>query len=144
MEKDNPNWESYRLGTERMEIISKQSTYVRVTSSFPVHGVDYRDYLRAKISSIDILSFTGAGVCKTVEYIDIRGIKGKDITVPFWQNDVYFFHTDSSRKICKYDATSGSVKDENNFGATCFDFNPATRGSANGESTIQYWFGGYL
>ncbi|XP_031560595.1 uncharacterized protein LOC116296679 [Actinia tenebrosa] len=143
-QNNNPNWENYRLGFGRMKSISDQSTHVRVTSSFPVHGVDYRDYLRAKISSVDILSFTGAKVCKTVEYIDIRGIKGKDITVPFWQNDVFFFHTDSSGRHCQYDATSGSVNSENNFGTTCLEFNPATRGSANDDSTIQYWFGGYL
>ncbi|XP_031554302.1 uncharacterized protein LOC116291282 [Actinia tenebrosa] len=141
---NNPNWENYRLSFDRMKSISDQSTHVRVTSSFPVHGVDYRDYLRAKISSIDILSFDGAGVCKTVEYIDIRGIKGKDITVPFWQMHDQFFHTDSSGRHCQYDATSGSVNDENNFGTTCLEFNPATRGSANDDSTIQYWFGGYL
>ena len=140
---NDANWEDYRLGRGRMRSISDQSTHVRVTSSFPVYGVDYRDYLRAKISSIDILRYAGRGVCKTVEYIDIRGIKGKDITVSFWQYK-RFFHTYSASSPCQYDPSVGSTKSEKNFGATCLAFNPATRGSANDDSTIQYWFGGYL
>ncbi|KAK3748886.1 hypothetical protein QZH41_009159 [Actinostola sp. cb2023] len=144
LKENSPNWEAYRLSLNRMQLLSKQSTHLRITTGFTLYGVDFRDYLRAKLSSLDILNFTGGGVCKMVEYIDIRGQKGYDVTVPFWQFSGYILHTDSNKFICQFDGREESVVSEDNFGYHCTSANPKFRGTANDDSTTEYWFGGYL
>ena len=79
-----------------------------------------------------------------VEYINIRGIKGIDLTVPFWQPPGENFHTDSAGSPCQYNAKSGSVNSENNFGFLTVDSNPAFRASQNSGSTTEYWYGGHM
>ncbi|KAK3734226.1 hypothetical protein QZH41_012951, partial [Actinostola sp. cb2023] len=143
VQENTPNWEAYRLSLNRMQLLSKQSTHLRITTGFTVYGVDFRDYLRAKVTSVDILSIS-AGECKMVEYINIRGHKGYDVTVPFWQRSDYLFRTSSFKLICQFDATKGSTHLEVNFGRYCRAANPKFRGTANGDSTTEYWFGGYL
>ncbi|KAK3734229.1 hypothetical protein QZH41_012949 [Actinostola sp. cb2023] len=145
VQENTPNWEAYRLSLNRMQLLSKQSTHLRITTGFTVYGVDFRDYLRAKVASLDILSFTGAGVCKKVEYIDIRGQKGYAVTVPFWQPPGESIHTDSNTFVCQFNGRKDSVYSENNFGRQCgATANPKFRGTANDDSTTEYWFGGYL
>ena len=142
-----PNWEQYRLLKPRMEALSSQLTHVRMTSSYPIYGVDYRDYLRAKISSLNIFDlFTSSTRCATVEYVNIRGIVGKDLTVATYQFAGGILHVDSGNTICQYDGRIGAVASENNFGFHCYDgqVNKEFRSCENDESTIQYWFGGYL
>ena len=105
IQESTPNWEAYRLSLSRMQHLFQQSTHFRVTTGFNTYGVDFRDYLRAKLSSLDVLTYQGLSSCKMVEYIDIRGNKGYGVTVPFWQGGVssYTFHTDSPSKHCQFD-----------------------------------------
>ncbi|XP_032219066.1 uncharacterized protein LOC116602066 [Nematostella vectensis] len=143
---ENPNWEDYRLSLSRMQHLRSQSTYWRFTTEFPVLGVDYRDYVRAKFSSMDVLTFHAGGHCKQVELVNIRGYQGADITAPFWQVDgTWPLHTDSTSEACEFrSAKAGSVATENNFGYYCQTYNPVFRGTATQESTTQLWFGAYL
>lgn len=131
-----------------MEHISKSSTHFRVTTDFEKVGVDFRDYLRAKISDIDVLSESLVGTCKKVEYVNIRGIVGVNTEMAVWNKaGSWIFHTDSRHLGCAYNAKQGSVDTENNFGFYCesdISMNTQFRGTANDESTTQYWFGGYL
>ena len=107
--------------------------------------MDFRDYLRAKLSSLDVLTFQGTGSCKMVEYIDIRGHKGYDVTVPFWQTSYATLHTDTDAVHgCQFNGKAGSVHSEDNFGFYGSGLNPKFRGSENDDSTTEYWFGGYL
>ena len=125
-----------------MKNVRSSSTMWRATCNFPIYKSDiYRDYMRAEISDLDILTFEGFAVCHIVEHINIRGITGFNITVGFWQNSFLGFHVDSSELVCNFDARSGSLDDEDNFGQykTC---NNAFRCTESENSTTQYWFGG--
>ncbi|KAK3748887.1 hypothetical protein QZH41_009158 [Actinostola sp. cb2023] len=55
-----------------------------------------------------------------------------------------FASKDSSTFICQFDGRIGSVVSEDNFGHHCTNANPKFRGTANDDSTTEYWFGGYL
>ena len=100
-----------------------------------------------KFSDLDIMAFSGRGVCFPVEYLNIRGhAAGKNTTVPFWQvQDANFLHTDSSSTHgCEFKPdVSGAVASEDNFGWYS-DVNVKFRCTAGDYSTTQWWFGGYL
>nr|BAJ05404.1 lectin [Nemopilema nomurai] len=143
--KRTPNWVAYRLSRAQMLSIKAQSTHWRSTCSFNTHGVDLIDYVRANFNSIDITSFLGSGVCRKVEYINIRGQAASHKTVRFWQVlNTYALHIDSyySQSICQFGAKQGSVVSEDNFGYHA-TVNKNFRCTAGQWATTQYWFGGY-
>lgn len=145
--KHDPNWEAYRQSLTRMKLIAQVSTHFRATTDFEKVGVDFRDYLRANISGLDVLTESLTNVCKKVEYINIRGITGVNTEINVVSSSGYLFHTDSSNTICAYKSNQGSVLNENNFGFYCeadSAMNMQFRGTANEDSTTQFWFGGYL
>ena len=113
----------------------------RATCSFSTYKSNiYRDYMRGKIGANDILQYVGDGQCLPIDFIDIRGNRDSNTTVPFWQSDSYQFHTDSTLKLCQFDGFHGSVVNEDNFGYY-LSFNSAFRCTESQESTTQYWFG---
>ena len=126
-----------------MEYIRNNSTLWRATCNFEKLRVDYRDYLRGKNSEFDIISFVGTEVCKKVQYINIRGHTGFNVTVPFWQGSTFPLHTDSAKARCNYDPSPGAVGYEDNFGYYG-NTNPAFRCTENENGTTQIWFGDYL
>ncbi|KAK3734695.1 hypothetical protein QZH41_002114 [Actinostola sp. cb2023] len=137
VKENTPNWEAYRLSLNRMQLLSKQSTHLRITTGFTVYGVDFRDYLRAELSSVDLLTFMGSQVCKTVEYVDVRGNQGIGVTAAFRQtSNQYIFHVDSYTTVCDMDATGGAVVNESSFGLYCYPnrTNPEFRGVANPDT----------
>ena len=75
-----------------------------------------------------------------VDYINIRGHEGKNVTVPFWQPVTEVLHTDSSTKTCAFDATEGSVVNEDNFGFYDVHNENFTCTQSN-SSTTQLWMG---
>ena len=75
-----------------------------------------------------------------VDYINIRGHEGKNITVPFWQPQGQVFHTDSSFKPCTFDAKEGSVENEDNFGLYV-STNVKFKCTESDNSTTQFWLG---
>ena len=129
-----------RLGKPMMEHIRSLSTLWRATCSFPKYNVDYRDYLRASFHHLDVMTFSGYAACRTVQYIDIRGTNGTNITAPFWQNDEFSLHTDSQFAKCGF-TTPDAVHSEDNFGHYVIA-NPKFRCTETIRSTTQYWFGG--
>ena len=66
------NWNLYRLSLARMRSLQSHSTHWRVTCSYPIKGIDFRDYLRGNFKDFNIFDFTGEGKCKKVEYVNIR------------------------------------------------------------------------
>jgi hypothetical protein len=63
------------------------------------------------------MTFLGRGVCKKVEYVNIRGHQCAQCTSKWWQlNNVYSPHIDSSTNGCQFVPTQGSVSSEDNFG----------------------------
>ena len=83
--EDNLNWDLYRLSLARMRFLQGQSTHWRATCSYPINGIDFRDYLRGNFKDFNIIDYVGSGTCKKVEYINIRGHVATDLTIPFWQ-----------------------------------------------------------
>ena len=137
----SPNWNLYRMGLSQMTHLKSQASHWRVTCSFPDHGVDYTDYVRAKFADFDIMTFTGSGVCKHVEYVNIRGHQCVQCNAKWW-HDVGP-HFDSSAGGCQFVATTGALSSEDNFGLYSV-VNNKFRCSSTTSSTTNWWFGGYL
>ncbi|XP_032235037.2 uncharacterized protein LOC116616923 isoform X1 [Nematostella vectensis] len=139
--EDSPNWEAYRLSKPRMESLQNASTYWRVTSDFASNAIDYTDYLRARISELDLLTFQGLNKCGKVEYINVMGHNCTGCTVPFFQENWMMLHHDSSlNSKCEFLPTNGSVESQDNFGLYQYA-NPNFRCTASYEATTNYWFG---
>ncbi len=88
----------HRRALPRMRSIqsSSQSSIWRATCSFPSYKADiYRDYIRTQQSELNIMEYSGGGICHKVEHINIRGHMGFNITVPFWQHPAEPFHIDT-------------------------------------------------
>ncbi|KAK3696725.1 hypothetical protein QZH41_013087 [Actinostola sp. cb2023] len=49
-----PNFNLYRLTLARMQSLKSHSTHWRATCSFPVNGVDYRDYVRGNFKDLEM------------------------------------------------------------------------------------------
>ena len=143
--EDDLNWDLYRLSLARMRFLQGQSTHWRATCSYPINGIDFRDYLRGNFKDFNIINYVGGGTCKKVEYINIRGHVGTDLTVPFWQKlNTWTLHTDSTLTHCQFKVVkTGAVGGEDNFGwyATMSTKFRCTRGT---QSTTQWWFGGHI
>jgi len=142
-------FDEYRVNLKTMTELSSRSTHVRITTNFNKYGLSYRDYLRAKIADLNILTVAGGGVCRTVERINIRGIGGTNVGVSFWQGSTVssvILHIDSYYGTkCGFNAASGAVTSEDNFGNYCGGYiNTNFGGTQNDNSTTNYWFGGYL
>ena len=144
MNEDNPHWNVFRLSLAKMKQVRSQSTHWRVTCDFQLDGLVLRDYARAKITDFDPIDFKGLGVCKRVEYVNVRGHNCSDCDVAWWQDNKQLLHHDSSKPRCGFDASSGAVASEDDFGLYG-SFNPNFRCTKPGrESTTNYWFGSYL
>jgi hypothetical protein len=146
--EDAPNWEAYRMSLKRLEKLASHSTHWRATAGFNVYGVDYTDYLRGKMSSVNIISYVGNGVCKDVEFINVRGHQANNTQAYLWQYDgAWMIHFESQLAPCSFKANSGAVPSENDFGFYCegdHTMNRNFRGAMNDESTTQWWFGVYV
>ena len=140
--ENSPNWERYRLSLKQMRSLQVHSTHWRATCSYPTDGIDFTDYLRGNFKDFNIVDFLGDAECKRVEYVNIRGHNGTNLTAPFWTLDSGL-HTDSSEALCELNATDGAVPSENNFGAYA-TFNPMFRCTQADDSTTQWWLGAHL
>ena len=145
--ENSPNWSLYRLTADRMRSLRDVSTHWRATCSFNKYGINhYKDYVRGSFAEANILTFLGSSVCLKTELVNIRGHTGIHKTARFWQVvNTYFLHIDSSAKGCQFDPTSGAVSSEDNFGFyySQASTNPKFTCTMNGDSTTQWWFGGY-
>ena len=126
-----------------MKDLSTQSTHWRATCSFPTHGVDYVDYVRGKFVDFDVVNFVGNGVCKRVEYVNIRGHQCSNCNRPWFQGGHYFLHIDSSSTTCGSHLTAGAVSSEDNFGYY-ITVNSNFRCTADASATTNWWFGGNI
>ena len=145
LNEHSPNWNLYRMSLSQMTHLKSKSTHWRATCSFPTYKVDYTDYVRAKFADFDVMTFSGYGHCKMVEFVNIRGHQCAQCTARWWQLNGYIAHIDSSHSGCQFDPTKGSVNSENNFGFyTQGEINKKFRCTANPLSTTNWWFGGYL
>lgn len=69
----NPNWNAFRLSLSHLKQLRSRSSHWRITCSFQNDGLVLQDYVRAKVVDFDPIDFEGEGICKKVEYINVRG-----------------------------------------------------------------------
>lgn len=140
------NWKRFRLSKLMMNFAAAHSTHVRTTCNFNTDGLVTTDYLRAKLSDIDIMNLR-FNDCTRYEYINIRGFDCYNCTAHFVQTDNWHAHVDSyhgSKMGCQFSsAFEGAVKSpggEDNFG-WYKTANPVHRCSSTDNSSTQWWFG---
>lgn len=139
-----PNWDAYRLSLFKMKQLRLLSSHWRITCSFQLDGLVYRDYVRGKFADFDIIDFKRSRTCMSVEYVNVRGYSCSNCQMPWWQDEKVMLHHDSSKPRCGYNASKGAVTNEDNFGFYT-RFNPSFRCTESGrESTTNHWFGSYL
>ena len=142
---DEPtNWSAYRLSHQRMIDLRSKSTHWRITCSFDTYGVDYRDYIRAKFSVFDPLTFTQTKECKRVEYMNVRGHNCSDCTACWSQTDgSVMLHHRSDERMCDLGRTPDAVSNEQCFGYY-YDFNRSFRCTKTNIDSTNHWFGAYV
>ena len=80
--QEMPEWDSYRLSMSRMKSIQDVSTHWRATCNFPTDGVDYRDYIRVSLESLNLLVAPDASeFCLLTEIVNVRGDECVNCTV---------------------------------------------------------------
>ena len=128
-----------------MKSIAEQSTYFRVTRNFPA-GLDYSDYLRAKLVEVDIFHSKNDKDCEVMEKVYVRGFGCESCTADFPNNVFWHPHiaTSSRNFKCQLDAPGSVIgplgEKEHDFGhyttrntkQKCVEFE---------NSTTQWWFG---
>ena len=84
--ENSPNWNMYRLSLGRMSRIRVVPfTYWRATCEFPFAGIDYCNYVRAKLADIDPMTYNGAGGIH--QHTRSRGSKNNS-----WNHNIYHAH----------------------------------------------------
>ena len=96
----NPNWNAFRLSLSHMKQLRSRSSHWRITCSFQNDGLVLQDYVRAKVVDFDPIDFKGKGICKKVEYINVRGHNCSDCNTAWWQGDDVPLSHDSSKARC--------------------------------------------
>ncbi|XP_028406265.1 uncharacterized protein LOC114528752 [Dendronephthya gigantea] len=142
------NWHSYRISMPRMQSIQNDSTKWRITCEFDKNKtVNKTDFLLGAKKDVDILTYDEFGVCKRLEYANVRGFDCFDCTLVLYQRTGYSLHSDalrSQQKNCdlKVDvAKQCGSGGEDNFGFYHCQ-NVEHRCSATPKSTTQTWLGG--
>ena len=64
-------WSKFRLSLPCMKATVKRSTQVRATCNFNTGELKYEDYLRVKLSNIDLVR-SSLSTCKKFEFISVR------------------------------------------------------------------------
>ena len=149
--KDNLNWELFRLPKSVMTEISSRSTFWRATCSYSAYGVDFRDYIRVKLSIMNPLEYSSPPECLIVDYLDIKGQNCKNCTLHFYAAKAMLsLKPRKSRSVnkCTFDTTSikhrcSSGKGHDSilgaYNMTCLD--PKYRCTEKTTSTTEFWFG---
>ena len=109
MSEDNPHWNLFRLSLSKMKQIGSWSTHWGVTCSVQIDGLVYRDYVRAKVADFDPVNFKGRGICKRVEYVNVRGHNCSNCDVAWWQDNDQMLHHDSSSAQCGFYSSFGAL-----------------------------------
>ena len=144
------NWKLFRLRKSVMMEISSHSTFWRVTCSFAEYGVDFRDYMRVRLSIVNPLTHDTEvqRKCSTVDFLDIKGSNCINCTQIIYQHDVTLglspWH--SRQNNCTFDSSTVEHKCYGGEYARligryhrCTDRN--YRCSEETTSTTEFWFG---
>jgi hypothetical protein len=143
------NWKLFRLPKSLMLQISSHSTFWRATCSYPVYGVDFRDYFRVRLSTVNPVTYESlVWNCSTVDYFDIKGTSCVNCTQIIYQHTgpLALSPWHSRERKCTFDTSTVEHKCENGEYARllsryyrCSD--PKYRCSEKATSTTEFWFG---
>ena len=142
---ENPNWDAYRLPSSQMEELKSSQSHWRITCNFPTQGLDYKNYVQASFTQFDVLSFMGENVCKTVEYMSVKGHNCSLCSVAWWQGNTGFLHHDLSYGNCEFESSARkvSIVNADYFGYYRHADNSFPCSRDNSSST-NHWFGGHV
>ena len=146
----------FRLPIKVIVDIGSRSKYWRGTCSYRDYGVDYRDYVRVRMSDLDPITFLGGltfspDSCILINFIDIKGTNCRNCTTTIFQLSDQMIHIAPWWGRYHYDCTFNTVTVEYNCPGTneragllgvytlCSD--PSYRCSESPSSTTQIWFG---
>ena len=139
--QDAPEWTNYRLSLPRMNAIRDVSTHWRATCNFPTDGVDFRDYWRVSLKSLDLLATSGFR-CLLSEFVNVHGNECYNCTVWMAYGAAYALHLDSNYGPSQGCDLGRGIFDEDNFG-WYGTTNPSFRCTSSVSSTTQFWLGSF-
>ena len=146
----SPNWINYRLRKSAMTEISSHSTFWRATCSYSQYGVDFRDYVRVRLSIVNPLTYHTIFQCLPVDYLDIKGINCAYCTHIFFQRQGTMLRLEtliSCFKQFNFDTSMVKYQCENGNYAAAFGWrlggclDPKHRCTEKSTSTTEFWFG---
>lgn len=127
----------------RIRSIRNISTHWRATCNFTTAGVNYRDYWRVSLESLDLLVEGNTAFCCFSELANVRGYGCPNCTILVGYYKDEALHVDSwygNAFRCEFQARTGGVKSEDNF-RYYKAFNPAFRCTSTMSSTTEIWLG---
>lgn len=150
------NWEFFRLPKKVMVRIGSRSKYWRGSCSYPDYGVDYRDYVRVRMSDLNPITFVGgltfsSDSCILIDFIDIKGTNCENCTTTIFQLSNEMIHIAPWWGRYHHDCNFNTANVEYHCPGTnerarllghylvCSD--PSYRCSETPSSTTQIWFG---
>ena len=151
------NWRLFRLPKSAMTEIESRSKFWRATCAYSVYGIDFRDYIRVRLSIMNPLTYTSTNSnasCLPVDYIDIKGTNCKGCTQFFYQKpsvQLLYLNPHKSRveHRCNFDTSKVEHKCEaapNKYARLLGSYevpysDTGYRCSENSKSTTEFWFG---
>ena len=127
-----------------MKAIANHSTHVRATCNFNSKGLNYTDYMRAKLSDINIMDSEVMNGCKIYEYITIKGYGYKNCTAFYFQGKSWHAHVVSylSNGEGKTTFPDAVQLPNGEDGLGVYEtVNSAHRCSSSHNFTTQWWYG---
>lgn len=142
-EASPPNWSDFRLAKTSMLFVRNQgTTHFRATCDFEKDSSDINaDYLRGKITTLDILSWTPySNECILYERVLVAGVGCEDCTADTWTGGYHLHLEDNS---CKLSEMFNSVPDPRReyFGYYGNEVNAQHQCVMSDASTTQWWLG---
>ncbi|KAL9969773.1 hypothetical protein ACROYT_G022030 [Oculina patagonica] len=137
---NDPQFSEHRLSLSARTHLLSDSTHVRATCEFD-KGFSYTDYLRGKLSYIQLVGSNG---CKLFERINIRGIECRDCKARYY--GVYNEHNHIASDVGQSCGCANCVQwvnstnSEDSFGHYG-SANPNHRCVRNDQATTQWWLG---
>ena len=133
------------------EILSR-STFWRATCSYSPYGVNFRDYIRVRLSIMNPLTHNkifGEENCSTVDYIDIKGTNFANCAQKIFQSSytmLYLRPRHSRLTKCNFNTSKIEHGCDNGncvrlLGQYDVCSDPKYRCSEKTTSTTEFWFG---
>lgn len=138
---NDPQFSEHRLSLSARTHLLSDATHIRATCEFD-KGFSYTDYLRGKLTDIDLVGSSG---CRLFERINIRGIECMDCKARYFGKSGEHNHIGSAQgQECScgncVPTWTNSVGSEDSFGLFV-SRNTDHRCVQNDQATTQWWLG---